>query len=64
MKLTEFQWSQVFEARCDSKLGKRLTHAQWALLDAAYKENQKRYSEMGPDVFKATAPFGWFGRHG
>jgi len=57
-KLTEAQWSLVFQLRCRSKQGQHLAPEDLALLEAAFNEDSKRYSAMEPDVFNTTAPFG------
>jgi hypothetical protein len=57
-KLTETEWAKVFEARCRSKRGERLTDEERALVDRAFDTDQKRYGAMEPDVFDATVPFG------
>lgn len=57
-KLSEADWSLVFAARCKSKRGERLTDAEQALVERAWREDQKRYSAMEPDIFDATVPFG------
>jgi hypothetical protein len=56
--LTEREWERVFELRCLSKTGGRLTPEERALTDRAYCENERAYSAMEADVFNATVPFG------
>jgi len=56
--LTEEQWRTVFELRCRSKRGQRLAAVEQALVDAAYRQNRRRYGAMEADVFDATVPFG------
>jgi len=57
-KLTELQWENVFRARCLSKRGLPLTEDQQALVNAAYREDRKRYAAMEARVFNETVPFG------
>ena len=57
-KLTEEEWHKIFELRCRSKRGQRLFPEEQALVDAAYRQDLKRYAAMEPDVFDATVPFG------
>lgn len=57
-RLTEDDWRKVFEYRCRSKRGQRLFDDEKALVDAAYRQDRKRYAAMEPDVFDATVPFG------
>lgn len=57
-KLTEDDWRRVFTLRCKSKQGQTLADDERALIEAAWKENKKRYTAMERAVFVATAPFG------
>ena len=57
-RLTEHEWEEVFRARCLSKRGQRLTEAEQAWLDRAFREDPKRYSALDARVFNATVPFG------
>lgn len=57
-KLTEMQWSEVFQLRCKSRSGGRFSLDECMLIDAAYREDEKRYGAMDPDVFDTTVPFG------
>lgn len=57
-RLTEEQWLEVFRQRCRSKRGEQLAPAERTLIDAAYRQDPDRYSEMEADVFNATVPFG------
>lgn len=57
-KLTEEEWRQVFETRCRSKRGQRLSDEEQSLVGAAFVSDEKRYGEMDADVFDATVPFG------
>lgn len=61
--LTEYDWHKVFALRCRSKLGKQLSDEEQALVDAAYRQDRKRYGAMDPDVFDATVPFGSAARY-
>jgi hypothetical protein len=63
-KLTEMEWLDVFEARCRSKRGERLTEEERALIDRAYATDEKRYGRMEAEVFNATVPFGSAARWG
>jgi hypothetical protein len=63
MKLSEEQWARVFEARCKSKQGQKISEEERVLLDAAHEQDEKRYAAMDLDVFNATSPFGST-RHG
>lgn len=56
--LTEAEWNQVFQLRCRSKQGQYLPPDASALVDAAFKEDPKRYGAAEDDVFNATVPFG------
>lgn len=40
------------------KRGERLTDAEQDLVDAAFKNDPKRYAALEGDVFDATVPFG------
>ena len=64
MKLTENEWSQVFQLRCRSKQGQYLPPEAHALMEAACKEDFSRYSAMAEGVFNATVPFGSHARWG
>jgi hypothetical protein len=57
-KLTESEWSRVFELRCRAKRGEYLRPEDQALVEKAWRENPVRYSEMTEPVFEETAPFG------
>ncbi len=58
-KLTEAEWSEVFQLRCISKSGSRaLTREEQRLVDRAMSEDERRYVAMDADVFNATVPFG------
>lgn len=57
-KLTEAEWRLVFTYRCKSKRGETITKDERALVGRAYREDEKRYAAMDPDVFDATVPFG------
>ena len=57
-KLTGSEWREVFQLRCKSKRGEELSREERALVDAAYREDEKRYGAMEDDVFNATVPFG------
>lgn len=57
-KLTESEWSKVFELRCQAKRGIRLHDDDRALVERAWKEDPKRYGVMEREVFRATIPFG------
>lgn len=63
-KLTEAEWSKVFELRCRSKRGEYLSPEDRKLVDAAYKEDPDRYAELEGPVFNATVPFGSQARWG
>lgn len=57
-KLTEAEWSKVFELRCKGKRGEHLSDDERSLVDRAYREDPDRYAALGPKVFEATKPFG------
>ena len=56
--LTEAEWSQVFALRCRTKQGQRISDEERALVDRAYRTDEKRYAALEPEVFNATVPFG------
>lgn len=57
-KLSDAEWRTVFQLRCKSKSGGKLSEAEQALMDTAYQEDEVRYGDMEIDVFNATVPFG------
>lgn len=57
-KLTEAEWSDVFQICCRAKQGLPLSKADRVLIDAAFNEDPDRYAKMELDVFDATVPFG------
>lgn len=61
--LTEDDWRKVFELRCRSKRGQRLSDEEQTLVDAAYRQDRKRYGALEPDIFDATVPFGSAARY-
>lgn len=63
-KLTEEEWRQVFQLRCRAKQGQYLPPEATKLLEAALKEDLKRYSALDEAVFNATVPFGSHARWG
>ena len=56
--LTAAEWRRVFDLRCRSKRGERISAADQALVEAAFQEDPDRYGRMEDDVFDATVPFG------
>lgn len=58
MKLTDVEWRKVFDLRCNSKRGSRLSEIDQALCERAYAEDPKRYGAMNADVFNETVPAG------
>ena len=57
-KLTDEQWSRVYQLRCRAKQGQHLAPDDLAFLEVAFKEDGTRYGAMDVDVFNATVPFG------
>ena len=57
-RLTEVEWSQVFDVRCRSKRGESTTAREQRLVNKAFEEDRARYAAMEADVFDATVPFG------
>jgi hypothetical protein len=57
-KREDIDWSKVFELRCMSKRGQRLTEDEQRLVDAAFKADRRRYAALERPVFEATKPFG------
>ncbi len=56
--LTESDWSRIFEIRCRSKRGERITPEELDQCRAARDADRERYVAMERDVFEATLPFG------
>lgn len=56
--LTDEDWLKVFELRCKSKRGERLSGAEQRLVERAFRADETRYAALEPDVFDATVPFG------
>jgi hypothetical protein len=56
--LGEDDWPRVFELRCRSKRGQRLSRSEAALVEAAYRADPGRYAAMEGAVFDASVPFG------
>ena len=52
----DIDWEKVFDLRCRSKRGERLSDDQAALLVAAWKADKVRYSALTERVFEETAP--------
>lgn len=61
-KLTEGDWSRVFEARCKTKRRQAISTADQALVETAFREDAARYAAMTADVFDATVPAGSLAR--
>lgn len=57
-KREDIDWSKVFELRCRTKSGQRLTPEEQQLVEAAHAADPKRYAALTADVFEATKPFG------
>jgi hypothetical protein len=57
-RLTEAEWSLVFDVRCRSKRGEATARREQALVARAYGEDPARYKAMEGDVFDATVPAG------
>lgn len=57
-KLTDADWTRVFDLRCRSKRGEYLTPEQITLCRTAWKSDPERYAKIGDDAFNATVPFG------
>lgn len=51
-------WDRVFDVRCKSKRGERLTEAELELVKRAHAEDRARYAALDDRVFEATKPFG------
>lgn len=49
---------RIFALRCKSKGGPGLTSEELRECTAAYNKYPKQYSDMDPEVFEATRPFG------
>ncbi len=56
--LTESEWSKVFDLRCRSKRGERISEDEQALCSRAFNEDGKRYAAMNDRIFQATKPVG------
>ena len=56
--MTEEERNKVFELRCESKSGKKITKEELAYLIKMYKKFPLEYSAMNDEVFQATKPFG------
>lgn len=54
----EINWSKVFDVRCRSKRGERLTPEEQEFCRRAYEADPKRYAAMNADVFNETVPAG------
>jgi hypothetical protein len=57
-KLTEAEWSRVFDIRCKTKRGERVSDDDMTLVMQAFAEDAKRYENLSSRVYEATKPFG------
>lgn len=57
-RVTEAEWREVFQLRCQSKRGHRLSAEELSLCERAMKQDRKRYVAMDDEIFEKTAPFG------
>lgn len=56
--MTEEERNKVFELRCKSKSGEKITKKELGYLMEMYKKSPLEYSAMNDQVFQATKPFG------
>lgn len=57
-KLTEREWERVFDIRCKSKRGERVSEEDMKFVERAWLEDPDRYGALNAKVFEATKPLG------
>jgi hypothetical protein len=51
-------WDRVFDLRCRSKRGERLSDEDLEYLEYAHEVDRDRYASLNARVFNETAPIG------